>query len=160
MGSVSGLPSAFRQGAFAVGSTRPKLSLSVRNVCSYWAPIFMLWTPFDVGQAGAGAGIGQPAILARCRGLQIGREIGERVIARIVVVLILPHPAAEREHAVGIENTSPDRRNIKRSDLRPLIRGAHRQTIGAEAAVVDRRGRSRPSRSGRRRNSASGTRSG
>ena len=32
-------------------------------------------------------------------GLKIGREIGERIVARIVVVLILPHEAAEREHA-------------------------------------------------------------
>ena len=81
---------------------------------------------FYVRQAGTGAGIGEPAILARRGGLQIGREIGKRIIARIIVVLVLPHPAAEREHAVGIENMSPHRRYVKRSDLRTLIRRAHR----------------------------------
>ena len=34
-------------------------------------------------------------------------------------------------------NASPGRRNVKRSDLRALIRGADRQAVGAEAAVID-----------------------
>ena len=96
---MSALPSAFRQGAFAVGSTRPKaIPFRDERVLVGSADLDVV-NALDIGQAGPGAGIGQPAILAHGRGLEIGREIGERVVARIVVVLILPHKAAEREHA-------------------------------------------------------------
>ena len=49
----------------------------------------------DVRNVGAKAEIGEPAILANGLKLEIGDEIGKRVAAGIVIVLILPHEAAK-----------------------------------------------------------------
>ena len=50
---------------------------------------------FHIRQSGAKPEIRQPAILADCRALEIGYEVGKRIVARIVVVLILPRETAE-----------------------------------------------------------------
>src|ERR1700721_301425 len=77
-----------------------------------------------IRHAGAGPGIGEPSALTLGRGLKIGRKVGKRVGARIIVILILPHESAERENCLGIQEMSPDRSNVKRSDLGALILGA------------------------------------
>ena len=113
-----------------------------------------------VRHARAGAGIGEPAILTDGRGLEIGRKVGEGVSARIIVVLILPHKSAESEYSLGIQEMSPDRSDIKRSDLRTLIRGADQYAIGTQAAIIYQQAVPAPWHSGRRKNWESGTRSG
>src|ERR1700691_2705281 len=85
-----------------------------------------------IGDAGSDAQIHQPAILPHAGALTdareawIGRQVGEWVGARIVVVLILPHKSTEGEHGLRIDKTSPDGRNVKRCDLRALIGRANR----------------------------------
>ena len=49
---------------------------------------------FHVGEIGVRPQVGQPAVLPDAGGLQVGDEIGERVVARIIVVLVLPREPA------------------------------------------------------------------
>ena len=113
---------------------------------------------FHVGNIGTKAGVGQRPVLTHGLLLKIGREIGKRIAARIIVVLVPPHESAEREHGVGIEQARPRRRDVEGLDLRTLVGRTNRIAVRIEAAIVDVSPTSR--RSGRRRNSASGTRSG
>ena len=53
--------------------------------------------------------------------LQTGREIGERIGARVIVVLVSPHEGAESEYRVA-EQSSPRGRNVEGLDLRTLVR--------------------------------------
>ena len=91
---------------------------------------------FRVSDLGANAGVGQPASLADGLELKIRHEVGERIAARVVVVSILAHPAAQREHGLVIQQAGPGGRNVHRLDLRTLI-GGPTSTVGTQATVVD-----------------------
>ena len=61
----------------------------------------------------SGAGISQAPILSHSRGLQIGREVREWIVVFIIVVLILPNEAAEREYRIRTKKASPRSAKIK-----------------------------------------------
>ena len=112
-------------------------SVSLRDdgVLIRHARLDVVHTP-DVGHAGARAEIGKPAILADGLGLQIRNQVREGISARVIVVLILPHEAAERKYGVRVEQAGPGRRNVKRADLRTLVGRAHRHTVRSKPSVI------------------------
>ena len=57
----------------------------------------------DIGHVGAQPQIREPAILADGLKLKIRDEVGKRIAARVVVVLILPRETAEGKHGVRIQ---------------------------------------------------------
>ncbi len=68
--------------------------------------------------------------------MKIRREIGERIAAGIVVVLIAADESAEREDGIGIDQPRPRRRDVEGLDLRALVGWTNQIAIGIEAAVV------------------------
>ena len=97
----------------------------------------------DVRYGRVQAEVGQRAVLADGLELQIGLQVGERIIARIVVVLILPHKAPEREYRVRVHQPRPGGRHVERPDLGPLIRGAYGHAVRAQPVVVHHQSRPR-----------------
>ena len=83
-----------------------------------------------------GGRIHQTAVLADSLSLEIGREIGKRIPARVVVILIPPHGHAEGKRRARIEQAHPGWRDVVGSDFRTLILGTDRQAVGTETPVV------------------------
>ncbi len=68
------------------------------------------------------ADIGEKAKLADGFPLQAWRaEIGERILAWVIVVLIAPREGAQREHGVVIEDVCPSWRDVVSADARTLV---------------------------------------
>ena len=69
------------------------------------------------------AKVGQAAALRDGLALQVGRpQVGERIVAGVVVELVLAQKSARVEHSVRVHYVGPGRRNVVGADLRPLIR--------------------------------------
>ena len=120
-----------------VGSTIPKVSFSVRIVSSYVTPALMLWMPFDVGEIGARPRLVSRAVLPDgLRSADPGVKSANGFALGIVVVLILPREAAEREHGVGADQTRPGGRDVEGPDLGALVLRATGRPFGPKAAVV------------------------
>ena len=92
--------------------------------------------PLDVGDVGAESGIGQGAILADGLRLKVGSEVGKRVLARVVVVLVAADESADGKDGSRIEQTNPRWRDVEGLDLRALIRRADGHSVGIEAIIV------------------------
>ena len=82
------------------------------------------------------AEIGQPAILPDGFGLKTRNQIGERVIAGIIVELILPRKTSQGKYGIRIDHMRPSWRNVEGSDLRSLIRRSYHFAVGPEPTVV------------------------
>ena len=96
------------------------MSFSVRNVCSNTAPTLMLFDAFHVGNVGVNTRIRQEPELRD--GFVLKRpQVGKRIVARVIVILVVPHVSADGEHGIRIQEADPRRRNVKGPDLRALI---------------------------------------
>src|SRR5690348_276971 len=76
---------------------------------------------FDVRQLGVRARVGQLAVL-RDRFPVDRTQIGERIVARVVVVLIVPDVSTNRQRGRSAEDPRPRWGDVKRADLRALVR--------------------------------------
>ena len=82
--------------------------------------------PFHVRHTRPQARIHELPVLPDSLALEVGREIVERVRARIIVVLIAPHKSAERKYCGRTEQARPRRCNVEGLDLRNLVRRSER----------------------------------
>src|SRR5207245_1257427 len=75
---------------------------------------------FYVREIGTQAGVGQRPVLPD--GLLLDRaQVGERIVAGVVVVLVAPDKTAEREYRIWVERTGPGRSDVEGLDLRSLV---------------------------------------
>jgi hypothetical protein len=82
--------------------------------------------PFHVRDARTYPRIRKKAKLRNSLSLKIAwTEIGERIGARIVVVLVVPHPSAGRKNGVCAKESCPGGSKVESSDLRALVRRAN-----------------------------------
>ncbi len=90
-----------------------------------------------VGKTRSGARVSERPILSNALRLNIRAEIRERVGAWVVVITVVSNEEAEGEHGGRTDQVIPRRREVKRLNLRALVRGTDNVTVGIETAVVD-----------------------
>ncbi len=136
---ATGAPLASRQGAFSNGSTIPKLRVLVQKSLLIGGSHLDVVDAFHIGDIRAQAGVGQRPVLADGFLLD-GAEVGKRIVAGVVVVLVAPDKAAQREHRIGIERPGPRWRDVEGLDLRALVGRADRdcRSESSHVQVVER----------------------
>src|SRR5277367_3930484 len=83
-------------------------------------------------------GVGQRAVLIGGFLLKVRRaEVGEWIVAAVVVELVAADKPAEREHCRGVDQVRKRRRDVVGSDLGTLIRGPNRNSVRTKTAVIN-----------------------
>src|ERR1700729_954256 len=91
-----------------------------------------------VREIGARARIGECAELGDALPLQARwPEVGERIIARIVVVTVAPDEGSECKYGVGAEDVRPRGCDVEGADLRALVRWPYYIAVWIEAGVIN-----------------------
>src|SRR5260370_39828971 len=91
-----------------------------------------------VGQIGTHTSVGQRPILGNGLLLQIGgTEIGEWIVAGIVIENVPPHPAAETKDSSRIDHSSPGRSDVEALDQRAPVGGSDNIAVRIETLIGD-----------------------
>src|SRR3984957_3341331 len=83
-----------------------------------------------VGHARPNAGVQECSVLGNRGALEILTEVPEGIGARIVVVVVPPHEAAQRQDGGRAKQVRPDWRDVECLDLRALVRRTQRIASG------------------------------
>src|SRR5271169_3030133 len=93
---------------------------------------------FHDGKLGVSTSVGQRAVLIGGFLLKVRRaEVGEWIVAAVVVELVAADKPAEREHCRGVDQVRPGRSDVVGSDLGTLIRGPDGNAVGTKTAVIN-----------------------